>query len=124
MEDTRWLRIVTIGLVLAAMAVGYFLLAQRFTGTKVSEVAVATPSPQPTLVPTSSPTPTSIPVSSTEQTTQSAYRGATSSAYTRIVERTKGGVTQLPATGFPAVLTGILAVSAIIAGLGLRKFPH
>lgn len=119
MEDTRWLRLVTIGLVLAAMAVGYFLLAQRFTGTKVSDsksdnsktkVAVATPpteKPAVPAIPTPLPSPTSAP----------------SSAYDRIVERTKGGVTQLPVTGSPMILVGILSASAIIVGLGLRKFP-
>lgn len=103
MEDTRWLRLVTIGLVLAAMAVGYFLLAQRFSGTKTEVSDQPTPSPS---------------VLGTDTT------DATKSAYQRIAERTKGGVETLPATGFPALLTGTLFASAVIIGLGLRRFPN
>lgn len=108
MEDARWLRLVTIGLVLAAMAVGYFLLAQRFSGTRVSDgnkVSKSQSTPAPSVLGTNS-----------GQDTKSAYQ--------RIAERTKGGVRELPATGFPILLTGILATSAAIAGFGLRKFPH
>lgn len=111
MEDARWLRLVTIGLVLAAIAAGYFLVAQRFTGNtqkSKSEVSM-TQSPSPDVIPSS---------------VLGTQNGETpKSAYERIAERTRGGVSELPATGFPAVLTGILAVSAMIAGFGLRKFP-
>lgn len=109
MEDGKWLRLVTIGLVLAAIAVGYFLIAQRFTGTKTkvseskSEMVATVPTP-------------SVLGTDTGQDTKSAYQ--------RIAERTRNGTQALPATGFPAVLIGILAASAAIAGFGLRKFPH
>lgn len=112
MEDARWLRLVTIGLVLAAMAVGYFLLAQRFTGNKVSKSqpeGVISMSPQPT------PSGQSVMGTNTGQATRSAYE--------RIAERTRGGVRELPATGFPTLLIGIFSLGAIIAGFGLRKFP-
>ena len=106
MEDTRWLRFVTIGLVLAAMAVGYFLLAQRFSSnnTEVAqtqqEFVITTPAPTPSVTPLPSPSVLGI--------------GST----------TKGGVQALPATGFPGVLLIAFSAGAIAAGFGLRKFPH
>ena len=102
MEDGKWLRFLTIGLVLAAMAVGYFLLAQRFTGTRVSK---------------SQPTPTSSSILGTNsQTPKPSGLGQDT--------KPAGGVSQLPATGFPILLIGVFAAGAIIAGFGLRKFPH
>lgn len=109
MEDPRWVRLIAVGLVLAALAIVYFLLSGSFVKTKpksevsnkvVAEIPV-NPSPSP--------------------------RPATQSAYTRIVNRTQGiqdGVQTLPRTGFPVVLIGVFSVAAIAAGLGLRKFPH
>lgn len=95
------------------MAVGYFLIAQRFADPKVSdskkqEVAVSQPSPQ------STPSPSVLGTDTTD---------ATKSAYQRIAERTKGGVETLPATGFPAVLFGVFSLGAIAVGFGLRRFP-
>ncbi|MEK7616668.1 MAG: hypothetical protein AAB414_01295 [Patescibacteria group bacterium] len=126
MEDGKWLRLVIIGLVLAAMAVGYFLLAQRFTGTKVSQsqtrVAVNTPSPalSPSPISTSTPTPV-IPAIPTPLPSPVSQSG---SAYQRIVDRTKGGVQVLPATGSPMVLVGIFSVGAAVLGWHLRKFSR
>lgn len=117
MEDTRWLRLVTIGLVLAAMAVGYFILAQRFTKSQPQIVET---------IPFPSPTPTSSVLSVTnsmESPLPSPTGQTTKSAYQRIAERTKGEVQQLPATGFPSLLIGALSASAIIIGFGLRRFP-
>jgi len=107
MEDPRWLRLVTIGLVLAALVVGYFLISGGFSqkaNKPQAEVASVTSTPQPTLLPTVPPTPTS--------------------AYSRIADRSKGGVEILPKTGFPIFLSGVLSASAVIVGWGLRKFPH
>lgn len=122
MEDPRWLRLVTIGLVLAALAVGYFLLSGKLTSnnatrtnTQVNKaVATATPAaiqtPKPTPTPTLILTPTPTPMS----------------AYNTIANRTKGGQTTqtLPSTGFPVGLIGVFSISAVIAGWSLRKFPH
>lgn len=113
-ESNRWLRLITVGLVLSALAVGYFLLSGRLTsnssvklkteGTEV--VASAAPA---ALGVTSSPTPSPLPSSA--------------SAYTRIANRTQGGVQTLPRTGFPVTLAVIFSASAMISGWGLKKFP-
>lgn len=104
MEDSRWLRLLTVGLVLAALAVGYFLFTGRFSAnsatrkvTQVSQVTSATPAPS------FSPLPTPA------------------SAYNRIVARTQ--TQTLPRTGFPLDLAAILSVSVMISGWGLRRFP-
>ncbi len=120
MEDSRWLRLITIGLVLAAIAVGYFLFTGRFSSNtflkpkpQVSQsVLNATSSAKPAIfVPSPSPSPVS--------------------AYNKITERTAQGSQpvqtlsqSLPRTGFPAGLSAVLTVSLMIFGWGLRKFPH
>lgn len=118
MEDTRWLRLISVGLVLAAMAVGYFLLSNSFFSSKSTKVQTqntqnqqATPSAQvsdqnvlgqvsPSPVPSNSP------------------------AYARIVGRNQTQAEALPNTGAPLFLIGVLSVSALAAGLGLRRFPY
>lgn len=105
MEDPRWLRLLTIGLVLAALAVGYFLFTGKFSSNSATRrVAQVVASPSPSAVPTPSATP--------------------SSAYATIANRTKGGVQTLPRTGFPLDLAAILSVSVMISGWGLRRFPR
>ncbi len=123
MEDPRWLRLVTIGLILMALAVGYFL----FSGRLSSNSATRTESQanrvvqSPTLTVTPAPTPTVLGRNTLVTPTPSS-----SSAYLRIVNRNQaqGGVQTLPRTGFPIGLTAIFSASAIISGWGLRKFPH
>lgn len=117
MEDSnRWIRLITVGVVLAALAVGYFLISGRLTSNTANKVRSQTE------VATSSP--------STESTVlgEDAKSGPTStpsaSAYDKIAERNKSGVQKLPNTGFPVYLAIAFAASAIISGLGLRKFPH
>lgn len=100
MEDPRWLRLITIGLILAALAVGYFLISGKFTTKTTNQ-------------------PTQTPDAVLGQNTQAI----TPSAYTRIAERTKGAQT-LPKTGFPVGLAIVFSVSAIISGFSLRKFPN
>lgn len=118
MEDPRWLRLLTVGLVLAALAVGYFLFTGRFSSNSATKrVAQVVVSPSPSVT-SASPVPTSSPkVSPTPSATPS-------SAYATIANRTKGGVQTLPRTGFPLDLAAVLAVSVMISGWGLRKFPH
>lgn len=108
MDDSRWLRFVTIGLVLAALAVGYFLFTGRFA-PNISTRTQASPSPSvlgedAQATPSPSPTP--------------------ESAYERIVDRTQSGTQTLPNTGFPLGLVAVFSLSALISGWGLRKFPH
>ncbi len=115
MEDPRWLRLVTIGLILMALAVGYFL----FSGRLSSNSATRTESQANRIV--QSPTPTALGRNILATPTPSS-----NSAYLRIVNRNQaqGGVQTLPRTGFPIGLAAIFSASAIISGWGLRKFPH
>lgn len=125
MEDPRWLRFITIGLVLAALAVGYFLISGRLSSNQTTRTQ-ASPipsvlgqntqvSPNPATAASSSPTPTS--------------------AYNMLIDRsrnTQGAIASetqtqknqtLPKTGFPAGLAAALSISVIISGWGLRRFP-
>lgn len=115
MDDPRWLRLMTVGLILAALAVGYFFIAGKFTAKnskpqpQVSGVTQKTTSPTPTAAGSVavSPSPTIAP-----------------SAYNAIVQRTKGDIQELPATGIPTGFIGVFASGAVAIGWGLRKFPH
>lgn len=114
MEDPRWLRLVTIGLVLSALAVGYFLLTGRLSPSSTTktqtQINKAVSSPTPTVVPSVTPPPSPTPTPA--------------SAYSRIVDRSQSQVQTLPKTGFPVGLAIVFSVSAMISGLSLRKFPH
>lgn len=108
MDDPRWLRVITVGLVLAALAVGYYLLSGAFSLNKI-------PKPQAQvnkIIPTPVSSPTPVPSTSPSQ-----------NAYSRIIARNQAEVQTLPRTGFPVGVTVILSGSAMIVGLGLRKFP-
>ncbi len=122
MEDTRWLRLITIGLVLAAMAIAYFLLTQRFSGSKTNKPAS---SPQIAVAPTGSPIPTGV-LGINTVASPSASPQATQSGTLSMGATTKGGlpIAQLPSTGFPVDLLGVFAIGGAAAGWGLRKFPH
>lgn len=110
MDNPGWLRFLTIGLVLAALAVGYFLLTGRLASNSATKTQ---PSPPPSVLgQNAQPTPSSSP-----STTPA-------SAYERIVDRSQSGTQTLPKTGFPLELAVAFSVSAIISGWGLRKFPH
>lgn len=93
MDDPRVLRILTIGLVLASLAVGYFLLTGGL-GVKSKKVQTQTTQLEEVV---ESPAP--------EQTV------------------TQSNVQVLPSTGFPVGLAIIFSVSAIVSGWGLRQFP-
>lgn len=112
MDDPRWLRLITIGLVLAAFAVGYFLLTGGLAVNKSNRVANKTT--QPTMIPTASVQPSSSP---------SPSPSASGSAYSQIVERNQSGAQTLPRTGFPVGLTIVFSVSAMVTGFSLRKYP-
>lgn len=105
MEDPRWLRIVTVGLVLAALAVGYFLLTGRFNSNNqtkpINQVTTQTsPTPAPTRIPNvTPPTPLATP-------------------------DPRRNITTLPRTGYFQFILGIISVGIMISGLGLRKFPN
>lgn len=116
MDDPRVLRIITVGLVLAAIAVGYFLLTGGLSpkpkkvqtqATQVYKAESPTPSESPVLSVQSSPSSTNVP-----------------SAYNTLAQRNQSNVQTLPATGFPAGLVLVFSVSAIVSGWSLRKYPH
>ncbi len=113
MDDPRWLRIIIVGLVLAALATIYYLLTGAFTLNKAAKQAIVPKtivqaSPSPVTNP-STPKPTSLP--------------APQSAYDRIAARNQGSVSVLPKTGFPIGLAALLFTSVMIIGVGLRKYP-
>ncbi len=115
MDDPRVLRIITVGLVLAVLAVAYFLLTGGFSSrTKTTQTAQIT---QVKGIASSSP------AAAAGTATQASPTPTPQSAYDRIVDRNQAGVTTLPKTGFPAGLVVVFSASAIISGLSLRKFP-
>lgn len=119
MDDPRILRIITVGLVLAALAVVYFLFTGGFSvgKSKVSQTqinkVVQSPTPSSVLgqdtqvLSTPAPTPTPSPMS----------------AYNRIASRNQGNVQTLPRTGFPDGLAVVFSLSAVVTGFALSKFP-
>ena len=104
MENESRLKLIVAGLVLAAFAVGYFILAQRFQGGS------SRTSPRPT-------TPANIVIVSPSPT---------ASASPTIVGQAGGGtdVSTLPRTGFPLPIAVSLASAAIVSGWFLRKYPN
>ncbi len=128
MDDPRWLRLITVGIVLAVLAVGYYIFTGAFsinksakTQTEVNQITQKTPSP--TIIPLakSSPLPSSKP-SVLGNNTNTA--NAAQSAYDRIVQRAQNQVETLPKTGFPLGAALVFSSSLMIIGLGLRRYPN
>lgn len=141
MDDPRWLRFMTIGLVLAAVAVGYFLLSGTLstknttqTGSQVSQA-----SPQPTSSPTTTASPAVLgqnnrtPNGTAGTISRPTASPSPASAFEIISDRNRsraqtGQIGQtaeaLPRTGFPIGLALVLSASAAIASWGLRRFPR
>ncbi|OGE26717.1 hypothetical protein A3C26_01145 [Candidatus Daviesbacteria bacterium RIFCSPHIGHO2_02_FULL_39_12] len=113
MDDPKWLRLVTIGLVLAALAVGYFLFSGGLSVSKPGK----TPGPTASGI-SGSPSPAGA--GQSLRFTPSA----TQSAYSRIADRAQSEAQTLPRTGFLVGLAIVFSVSAMISGLSLRKFPN
>ncbi len=135
MENPRWLNVIAVGLVLAAMAFGYFLLSNRFFQSRqqnksqvVQRMVQTSPqslvafSPKPSVLgennSVSQPIPTPTPISIITPSPSPL------SAYGQIVRRNQANLKILPKTGFPDILLGIFSIGAIVAGLGLSKFPN
>ncbi len=120
MDDPRWLRLVTIGLVLAALAVGYFLLTGKIFSPRTS-----TQSPISGGTPAATASPSAAPSTLGQNTQSSPVPTSTpTSAYQTIANRTRGETQTLPNTGFPAGLILIFSAGAVISGWSLRKFPN
>lgn len=115
MEDPRWLRLVTVGLVLAALAVGYFLLTGRFNTANQAKPAnrgiSVSPSPVSQAIPTGSPEATGGPGSVNPSPTPAATPDS------------RRNLTILPATGYMQAILGLIAAGVMISGWGLRKYP-
>ncbi|OGE19061.1 hypothetical protein A3J19_00310 [Candidatus Daviesbacteria bacterium RIFCSPLOWO2_02_FULL_41_8] len=119
MDDPKWLKFMAIGLVLAAVAIGYFLLSGRLSPKSAAKIQVG---PSPTvlgqdiqMMATPTPAPSLTPGSATDR--------PAGSAYSKTVERSRNETKALPNTGFPVGLAAAFSVSALIAGWGLRRFP-
>ncbi len=111
MDDPRWLRIVVVGLILAILAVIYFLLTGGLSGNKNNNIQTQGTQTSKVVVPivTMSPQP---------------QKSATPSAYNTIANRSQGSAQTLPRTGFPFGLVVVISASAVGTGLALRKFPR
>ena len=126
MEDPKWLRLVTVGLVLAALAVGYFLLTGRFSSNNQPKpnnqvINQVNPTPIPVVSETTMPTPTSVGLGSSPSVSPSVSPSASPSA---AAPYPRTNVTTLPRTGYQLVILGIIAAGVMISGWGLRKYPH
>lgn len=101
MEENTKIRLIIGGLVLVGFAVGYLILAQRFQ-TETPKIA---PQPMKNIIasPSATPTPVVINQGSDNQT---------------------DGLNTLPQTGVPLPILASFALSAIVSGFFLRKFPN
>lgn len=130
MDDPKALRLVTIGLVLVAIAVGYLLFTGGFSVSKPKiaqnqeNKIVQSPQPTPSVTakPTSIPSVPSVIVQQTPKPTPTPLPTPVS-AYNAVASRGQGNVQILPATGFPVGLAVIFSASAIVSGFSLRRFP-
>lgn len=119
MDDPRWLRLIVIGLILAALLVGYMLLSGNFIKSKPTsknnEVSnqTTTRSPNPAIT---SATASAVP-STSPQASSSAR-----SAYDKISGRSQNGVQTLPRTGIPSGFIVSISILAVIYGWSLRKY--
>lgn len=113
MDDPRILRVITVGLVLAVLAVVYFLFTGGFSvsktktnqannGVSSATLGVASATPAATTQPKPSASPTS--------------------AYNTIAVRNQAGVQTLPKTGFPMEIAVVFSVYLTASGLYLRKY--
>ena len=141
MENSRWLTILLIGLVLAGLVVGYFLLRNTFLQTPKSNQQQVAQAPKQTPAPPEStpadfvlgqntaqlpptPAPTFRPVATPIATPQTFALVSPSPIASASALRAKGNTESLPNTGIPAVLTGFFSIVAIFFGWKLRKYPN
>lgn len=126
MDDPRWLRLIVVGLILAALVVGYSLLTGGFVKSKPStkKTEVARQTPIPTTVPTPTQFQTPSPVVSPGPSIIPQPLPSPSPVNNRISEKGQVGIQTLPRTGFPLGLAVTFAISTMIAGWSIRKFPH
>lgn len=116
MDDPRVLRIITVGLVLAALAVGYFLLTGGF---KAKKVQTATTQVEQVNTAVESPVPSDVGGASVQPASSPAQ-----SAYDTLANRSQSSVQTLPNTSFPTGVIVIFSVGALVSGWSLRKYPY
>lgn len=119
MDDPKWLRLMTIGLILAALAVGYFLFSGRLSSNSVKTGSQANVSSSTSATPSAS-----VLGQNAKATLTPSPKPTPASAYSRIADRTQNQVSTLPKTGFPEALAGIFSIGIMITGWGLHKYPH
>lgn len=128
MEDAGRIRLIIIGIILAVIAGGYFLFTQasRVLKSKSQSAAQVIVSPNPVSSPTAynlvlvTPSPSPIGARTNSALTQVVAGNSAAGANAGSNPGTKG---TLPKTGFPGILAGAFATSAIISGFFLRKYP-
>ena len=99
MDTVGRLKLIIIGLILLAIGIGYFIFAQRTSVQPgIDQQAIIEPSPS----------------SSPQVISQASSVGS---------PLPKTGISSLPSTGIPVGLMAIFAISAAIAGWGLRQYP-
>lgn len=124
MDDPRWIRLIIVGLVLAALVVGYMIFSGGFVKSKSVQKNAPTAtettfkSPNPSVV-----TPIGTP-SALLNATPSASPAASGSAYDQIAGRSQSNVQTLPNTGIQVSMGLLVSLLAIISGWSLRKFTH
>lgn len=123
MDDPKWLKLVVIGLVLAALATGYFLLSGRLTSNQAAKPGTQVSKNIPMATPVASASPTVL-GQNAQGSPAPISSSAPVSAYNALVNRNGGGVQNLPNTGSPVVLISALAVSTMLVGWGLRRYPR
>ncbi len=133
MENPTWARMIIVGLILAILAAGYFLLTGGFVKSKpnVASSTIQTTTITPTQAPIASGTTgTRAVITATPSPTPTPKPATT--AYNTLVQRNQQAqgttTTQAPAalpnTGFPIGPVALLALSVVVTGWGLRKFPN
>lgn len=117
MEGDNRLKFMAVGLILAAVVVGYFIFAQRFSSNQTPKPSEVATRPIQQFSPSPLPSPTSLPSNVPDIILPDTTKGG--------LPTTKGGlpVTQLPATGVPSTLLSVFAISAAVSGYFLRRFP-
>lgn len=133
MEDTTRLKIILLGLFLAALALGYLIFSQRtttreFQARPVTQMETTPGVPaggDPSTLGKAVVSPTTPPAAQMPAT--QATVTPTPQTIAQANETTKGGQTvstnqTLPNTGVPSVLAGIFSALSALAGWKLRRF--
>jgi hypothetical protein len=118
MEDSTRLKLIVLGLVLAAIAGAYLFFSGRFLSRN------ATPSPSPIAVrPTETPGAPLVIVPPIQDGQQQPGQPPMQANGQPLPPTGISDVNSLPATGLPMELMGTIGAAAIVVGYALRRFP-